>query len=63
MPEGLLVTVVIPAYGRTGLLEKTILSALAQDLDPAQFEVIVVDSSHDDHNVQLVSQLQRSKES
>jgi glycosyltransferase involved in cell wall biosynthesis len=47
-------SVVIPAYGRPRLLEKTVRSALAQDLGAGRFEVIVVDSSLDDENARLV---------
>jgi cellulose synthase/poly-beta-1,6-N-acetylglucosamine synthase-like glycosyltransferase len=51
------VSVIIPAYGRTDLLEKAVRSALAQDLDPDDFEVIVVDSSPDGANADLVLHL------
>jgi glycosyltransferase involved in cell wall biosynthesis len=52
------VSVIIPAYGRPDLLRKAVLSGLSQDLDPEQFELIVVDSSRDDRNAQLIAELQ-----
>jgi glycosyltransferase involved in cell wall biosynthesis len=52
------VSVIIPAYRRPDLLRKAVLSALAQDLEPDKYEVIVVDSSPDDGNVKLVAELQ-----
>ncbi len=48
---------IIPAFGRTELLEKAVRSAIAQDLDPGQFEVIVVDSSADESNAEMVRRL------
>lgn len=55
--EGLLVSMIIPAYKRPELLEKAVLSAMGQDLDPEQYEIIVVDSSPDEENVQVVDRL------
>ena len=55
--SGVVVSVIIPAYGRPDLLEKAVRSAVAQDLDPGAFEVIVVDSSADDTNEALVGGL------
>lgn len=55
---GLLVTAIIPAYRRPAKLKKAVESLLAQDLDPQRYEVIVVDSSPDDENQSMVSQLQ-----
>jgi glycosyltransferase involved in cell wall biosynthesis len=55
----LLVSVIIPAYGRTELLRLAIESALAQDLNPEEFEVIVVDTSRDDRNAALVQDLRK----
>lgn len=52
------VTVVIPAFKRTELLRKTVLSTFALDFDPMAFEVIVVDSSPDDSNERLIAELQ-----
>lgn len=52
------VSIVIPAYRRTDLLALALRSALAQDLPPAQYEVIVVDSSPDNGNAALVASLQ-----
>lgn len=57
MPE-LLVSAIIPAYRRPEKLRKAIQSLLAQDLDPSQFEVIVVDSSPDESNKEVVRVLQ-----
>jgi glycosyltransferase involved in cell wall biosynthesis len=52
------VTVVIPAYKRTQLLRKAVLSTFALDFDPNAYEVIVVDSSPDDSNERLIAELQ-----
>jgi glycosyltransferase involved in cell wall biosynthesis len=52
-----IVSVVIPAYRRRDLLRKTLLSLFQQDLDSQQFEVLVVDSSPDQENMALVSEL------
>src|SRR4051812_16650821 len=41
------------------MLRKTVRSALAQDLEPDTFEVIVVDSSPDDRNAKLVEGFQQ----
>jgi glycosyltransferase involved in cell wall biosynthesis len=54
-----MVSVVIPAYQRTELLSKAVASLLEQELDPAQFEIIVVDSSPDDANRRVVERLQQ----
>ena len=54
----LLASVIIPAYRRPEVLRKAVRSVLAQDLDPGQYEVIVVDSSPDEFNVQVVAELQ-----
>jgi glycosyltransferase involved in cell wall biosynthesis len=56
---GILVSVIIPAYGRTDLLQSAVRSAIAQELEPQEFEVIVVDSSRDDTNAQMVAELQK----
>lgn len=56
-PKPLRVSVVIPAYGRPDLLRKTVLSLLAQDLAPDEYEITVVDSSADEVNVRLIGQL------
>ena len=55
----LVASVIIPAYGRPDLLRKAVRSALAQDFPADQYEVIVVDSSRDDRNAELVTELQR----
>ncbi len=51
-------SVIIPAYRRTDLLELTVRSVLEQDIDPADYEVLVIDSSPDDNNVRMVESLQ-----
>jgi glycosyltransferase involved in cell wall biosynthesis len=51
------VSVVIPAYRRPEVLRKAVTSALAQDMAPDRFEVIVVDSSPDEVNARLVEQM------
>jgi glycosyltransferase involved in cell wall biosynthesis len=50
--------VIIPAYGRSDLLRKAVASAMAQDFDPDRYEVIVVDSSADERNADVVTELQ-----
>lgn len=52
------ISVVIPAYGRADLLEIAVRSVLQQDLDPGEYEVLVVDSTPDDSNLRLVQSLQ-----
>jgi cellulose synthase/poly-beta-1,6-N-acetylglucosamine synthase-like glycosyltransferase len=52
------VSVVIPAYHRTDLLQLALRSVLSQDIDPGDYEVLVVDSSSNDLNVRLVESLQ-----
>lgn len=54
------VSVVIPAYKRTGLLSAAVQSAINQDMAPDQFEVIVVDSSPDESNANAVRELQQA---
>jgi cellulose synthase/poly-beta-1,6-N-acetylglucosamine synthase-like glycosyltransferase len=51
------ISVVIPAYGRTELLRKALLSLFGQDLPGIDLEIIVVDSSPNDSNVVLVREL------
>lgn len=53
-------TAIIPAYRRPEKLTRAVQSLLAQDLDPSSYEVIVVDSSQDDRNVQVVAELQKT---
>ena len=55
-----LVSVVIPAYGRTELLLKAVLSLFDQDLEKAAYEIVVVDSSPDDRNLAAMKELQGS---
>jgi glycosyltransferase involved in cell wall biosynthesis len=52
------VSVVIPAYRRTELLRKALLSLFAQDLEKDEYEIIVVDSSPDDRNASLARELE-----
>ena len=47
-------SIIIPAFGRTDLLRRTLTAALAQDYPADAYEVIVVDSSPDDANERLV---------
>ena len=59
MPSELTVTVVIPAYKRPERLRRAVASVLRQEFDPAEYELIVVDSSPDDENERVVMELQR----
>lgn len=52
------VSVVIPAFCRADLLEIAVRSVLSQDMDPGDYEVLVVDSSPNDLNERLVESLQ-----
>lgn len=56
----LLVSVIIPAYGRTARLQKAVESAMAQTLSADAYEILVVDSSPDDANVRMVGSLRSS---
>jgi cellulose synthase/poly-beta-1,6-N-acetylglucosamine synthase-like glycosyltransferase len=56
-PHPTRISVVIPAYGRTELLRKALLSLFVQDLPGPDYEIIVVDSSPNDANVALVREL------
>jgi glycosyltransferase involved in cell wall biosynthesis len=51
------VSVVIPAFKQTELLRAAVQSLFTQDLDPAEYEAIVVDSSPDDTNQLVVEAL------
>ncbi len=51
------VTVVIPAFTRSEALGRALRSVVTQDLDAADYEVIVVDSSPDDGNQRVVEDL------
>lgn len=55
--QGPRVSVVVPAYRRAELLGLTVRSLLAQDLPATDYEIIVVDSSPDDQNLQQVLSL------
>ena len=59
MPE-LLVSAIVPAYRRAYKLRKAVESLLSQDLDPDQYEVIVVDSSPDNSIAEVIRALQPS---
>lgn len=52
------VSVVIPAFRRSQLVALAVASAVAQDLPPEDYEVIVVDSSPDDEIVSLLKELE-----
>ena len=52
-----IVSVVIPTYLRPDSVRAAVRSVLAQDLDPARYEVIVVDTSPDDVNLRVVEEL------
>lgn len=52
------ISVIIPAYGRTDRLRKALCSVLHQNLEPEQYEVLVVDSSPDKRNARMVEELQ-----
>lgn len=54
---GYLVAVVIPSYKQTELLREAVESLLACDLPPDKVEAIVVDSSPDDTNQQVVEEI------
>jgi len=56
-PRVLRVSVVVPAYKRTDLVQKAVRSLLDQDLDADAYEVIVVDSSPDDANARAIATL------
>jgi GT2 family glycosyltransferase len=52
------VSVVIPTCRRPDLLQRCLDAALAQSLDPREFEIVVVDDAHDDVTRALVATLQ-----
>lgn len=51
-------SVVIPTHNRSATLRATILSLVEQDLDPAQYEIIVVDNKSTDDTPAIVKALQ-----
>jgi len=53
-----LVSVIIPAFGQPQKLRRAVRSALAQDMSPVEYEVIVVDSYSTDENQKVVAELQ-----
>lgn len=53
----ILVSVIIPAYRRPDRLRRAVRSVLGQDMDPAQYEVIVVDSTPGRTNDRLEHEL------
>ena len=57
MPEPV-VSAIIPAYRRPDKLRKAVESLLEQDLPHDQYEIIVVDSSPDDTNAEVIKSLQ-----
>ena len=56
----LLVSAIVPAYRRPDRLRKAIESLLNQDLDGGAYEVIVVDSSPDETNAEVVRSVHSS---
>jgi len=56
-PPDPLVSVIVPAYKRPESLRKAVLSLLAQNLDPGQYEIVVIDSSPDDANARLLAEM------
>jgi len=59
-PGSILASVVIPSYKRHEILRKAVQSAIDQDLSPETFEVIVVDSSPDDENERMITELAKT---
>jgi glycosyltransferase involved in cell wall biosynthesis len=53
------VSVVVPTYRRPALLLRCLRALLAQQFDPAAFEIIVVDDAHDERTQALVERLAR----
>jgi glycosyltransferase involved in cell wall biosynthesis len=53
------VSVVVPTYRRPALLTRCLGAILAQRLDPAAFEIVVVDDGHDDATRDAVEALAR----
>lgn len=58
-PAGTEVTVVVPAFRRGKMLARCIRSLQAQDMDPQRYEIIVVDSSPDGDNEELLKSMAR----
>jgi succinoglycan biosynthesis protein ExoA len=54
----MLVSVIVPVRNEAACIERTLDALRAQDFDPAQFEVIVVDGASDDATPSLVRQAQ-----
>ena len=54
-----LASVIVPAFGRPESLRNALLSVLGQDLDPACYEIIVVDSSPDHANDEVLTELEK----
>jgi len=57
-PASPAVSVVIPTCGRRALLRRCLDAVLAQELDGASFEVIVVDDGHDSETLHMIRELQ-----
>jgi glycosyltransferase involved in cell wall biosynthesis len=53
------ISVVIPTYRRPALLLRCLNAVLDQRIDPASFEVIVVDDGHDDDTQRVVTEIAR----
>src|SRR5215213_6472612 len=50
----ILVSVVVPTYKRTELLQRCLTALLAQDYDPRAYEIIVADDAADDLTRQVL---------
>src|SRR5712691_1595080 len=57
MSEGLALSVVIATYNRAETIRETLRHLAEQDVDPADFEVIVVDDGSPDHTRVVVAEL------
>lgn len=51
------ISVIIPVYNRGALVETTVASALAQDLRPEEFEILLVDDGSTDDTWQILNAL------
>jgi GT2 family glycosyltransferase len=57
MPD---ISVVVPTYNRLEMLSRVLPTLLCQDLDPAQYEIIVCDSNSGDGTAEYLSKMQAS---
>src|SRR4051812_3479744 len=51
------ISAIVPTYNRCALLRQTIMSFIAQTLDPVRFELIVVDDGSTDQTEKMVSEM------